>query len=110
MDDINWHKVHASRLATCCQRAAADFNLSLTSPFTLKEGTPEECTFVAHFPHIGPQNGIVVCLAEDWRKLQDQAHAQGYTCVGVAPESCSSYEKGRWEAFVNEWNATSPES
>ena len=73
MNDIDWHKVHTARLAACCQRAAADLNLSITSPFILDKGTDIQCTFVAHFPDIGPHNGTVVCLAGDWEKLSERA-------------------------------------
>ena len=105
MNDIDWHKVHTSRLAACCQRAAADLNLSITSPFLLDAGTAGSHTFVAHFPHIGPHNGTVVCLAEDWEKLNEQAHSAGYTCVGVLPESCSSYDPLKWQTFIEQWNS-----
>ena len=110
MTEIDWHKVHSSRLATCCQRAAADLNLSITSPFVLDEGTAHPCTFVAHFPHIGPLNGTVVCLAEDWERLNERAHSGGYTCVGVLPESCSSYDPIRWKAFIDEWDSSPPDA
>ncbi len=105
MAEIDWRKVHTSRLAACCQRAAADLNLSITSPFILDEGREPSYTFVAHFPHIGPRNGTVVCLAEDWERVNDRAHTAGYTCVGVLPESCSSYEPARWRAFIEEWSS-----
>ncbi len=104
MTEINWHKVHTARLTACCQRAAADLNLSITSPFILNEGTPEEHQFVALFPRIGQQNGIVVCLSSDWERLSEVAHAHGYACVGVVPESCASYDPARWASFVEEWN------
>ena len=105
MNDIDWHKVHTARLAACCQRAAADLNLSITSPFILDKGTDIQCTFVAHFPDIGPHNGTVVCLAGDWEKLSERAHTGGYTCVGVLPESCPSYDPVKWKRFIDEWNS-----
>ena len=110
MTEINWHKVHSSRLAACCQRAATDLTLSITSPFILDEGTADQCTFVAHFPHIGPLNGTVVCLAEEWEKLNERAHCGGYTCVGVLPESCSTYDPTRWKAFIAEWDSSPPDA
>jgi hypothetical protein len=102
--DIDWHKVHTARLAACCQRAAADLNLSISSPFILSEGGADEHRFVALFPGIGQHNGIVVCLAADWERLSEVAHAHGYTCVGVLPESCASYDPVRWAAFIKEWD------
>ncbi len=105
MTEIDWHKVHTARLAACCQRAAADLNLSITSPFILNEGEPHEHRFVALFPRIGQHNGIVVCLASDWERLSEVAHGHGYTCVGVLPESCASYDPARWATFIKEWDA-----
>ena len=104
MTEIDWHKVHTARLAACCQRAAADLNLSITSPFILNEGKGNERRFVALFPRIGQHNGIVVCLSSDWERLSEVAHAHGYTCVGVLPESCASYDPARWATFVKEWD------
>jgi hypothetical protein len=103
--EIDWHKVHVARLAACCQRAAADLNLSITSPFILNAGEREEHRFVALFPRIGPLNGTLVCLAADWEKLSDIAHTYGYSCVGVLPESCASYDPAKWAAFIKEWDA-----
>ena len=104
MTEIDWHKVHTARLVACCQRAAADLNLSITSPFILNEGLAEQCRFVALFPRIGQHNGIVVCLASDWERLSKAAHDRGYTCVGVLPETCASYDPVRWAAFIKEWD------
>jgi hypothetical protein len=36
--------------------------------------------------------------------LSEVAHAHGYTCVGVLPESCASYDPVRWAAFIKEWD------
>jgi hypothetical protein len=108
--EINWDKVHTARLTACCQRAAADLNLSITSPFTLNEGEPGEHRFIALFPRIGPHNGTVVCLASDWERLHEVAHALGYTCVGVLPESCASYDPGRWASFIKEWDTPSTDA
>jgi hypothetical protein len=110
VSEIDWHKVYTARLAACCQRAATDLNLSITTPFTLNEGTSEEHHFVALFPRIGHHNGIVVCLSSDWERLSEAAHAHGYTCVGVLPESCASYDPARWAAFVKEWNTPQPDA
>ncbi|MEY4669656.1 MAG: hypothetical protein RL518_2355 [Pseudomonadota bacterium] len=108
--EIDWHKIHTIRLAACCQRAATDFNLSITSPFILNEGGPDEHRFIALFPRIGPLNGTVVCLASDWDSLNEVAHAHGYTCVGVPAESCASYEATRWGSFIREWDTPSPDA
>ncbi len=104
MTEIDWHKVHTTRLTACCQRAAADLNLSITSPFILNEGKSDECRFVALFPRIGQHNGIVVCLSSDWERWSDIARAHGYTCVGVLPESCASYDPVRWSSYIKEWD------
>ncbi len=108
MSDIDWHKVHFVRLAAYCQRAAADLNLSVTSPFKLDAGTAEECAFAALFPHLGTHNGIVVCLSTDWADLSDKAAAAGYTCVGVSPETCASYDPKHWASCIAEWNSSAP--
>lgn len=105
MDDIDWNKVHAARVSACCQKAAADFNLSVTIPFELSTPTNETVPFLAHFPHVGPSNGLLVCLASDWARLSDIAHAAHYTCVGIHPETCSTYDRTRWENIVLEWRA-----
>lgn len=105
MEDIDWKKVHAARVSACCQKAATDFNLSVTIPFELTTPTGESATFLAHFPHIGPSHGILVCLATDWDKLSDIAQAKNYTCVGIHPETCSTYDRTRWGNIVSEWRA-----
>ncbi len=110
MTDIDWHKVHVARLTACCQRAAADLNLSITSPFILNEGEGDEHRFVALFPRIGPHNGTLVCLAADWETLSDIAQTNGYSCVGVLPESCASYDPAKWAAFIKEWDAPSTDA
>jgi hypothetical protein len=102
--EIDWHKVYTARLAACCQRAAADLNLSVTTPFVIREETGDEHSFVALFPHLGQHNGTVVCLASDWPKLSEVAPLHGYTCVGVLPESCTSYDPVRWASFIREWD------
>ena len=110
MSDIDWHKVHFVRLAACCQRAAADLNLSVTSPFVLDAGTQEESSFAALFPNLGTENGILVCLSTDWAELSERAAAAGYTCVGVSPEICSSYDPKHWESCIAEWTSAAPEA
>lgn len=110
MSEIDWHKVHFVRLSACCQRAAADLNLSITSPFILAQGSNEEYAFAALFPHLGSHNGIVVCLSTDWERLSEKAHAAGYTCVGVRPEACASYDPKQWESCVAEWLSAAPET
>jgi hypothetical protein len=77
--EIDWHKVYVARLSACCQRAAADLNLSITSPFILNPEEGDEHRFVALFPRIGPLNGTLVCLAADWEKLSDIAHTSSST-------------------------------
>ena len=110
MSEIDWHRVHFARLCACCQRAAADLNLSITSPFVLDEGTEEECVFAALFPHLGNHNGILVCLSPDWERLSERAQAAGYTCVGVRPEACASYDPKQWESCIAEWHSTAAEA
>ncbi len=107
MSDIDWKKVHASRVSACCQKAAADFNLSVTIPFALETPTGDRAIYLAHFPHVGPSKGILVCLAADWDKLSDVAHEHNFTCVGIHPETCSTYDRTRWGNIVSEWQALS---
>lgn len=108
MTEIDWHRIHFVRLAACCQRAAADLNLSVTSPFKLNEGTDDECVFAALFPHLGTHQGIVVCLSSDWEPLSEKALAAGYTCVGVTPDKCDSYDPRYWESCIAEWDSDAP--
>lgn len=105
MKDIDWKKVHTARVSACCQKAATDFNLSVTIPFELVTSAGATVPFLAYFPHIGPSQGILVCLAADWGALSDIAHAHKYTCVGIHPETCSTYDRTRWETIVSEWRA-----
>lgn len=101
MTDIDWDKVYAARIGACCRRAGTDFHLTVTAPFSLQEGVE----FIAHFPGIGSNKGILVCLASQWEKLQELAHHHGYTCVGILPETCSHYDRLRWEGTIREWMA-----
>jgi len=105
MSEIDWRKVHIARIAACCSKAAADFDLSVELPFTLNEGTPEAATFIALFPGIGPANGVLVCLASEWEQLQKTPGAEEYTCVGLYPEHYSQYTKSQWEQNVRQWAA-----
>lgn len=107
MNDIDWKKVHAARVSACCQKAAADFDLSVTIPFNLDAPKGGAATYLAHFPHVGPSKGILVCLASDWDALSEVAHEHNFTCVGIHPETCSTYDRNRWENIVSEWKALS---
>jgi hypothetical protein len=103
MSDIDWKKVHTARIAACCSKAAADFDLSVEVPFILNEGTPHQTIFIALFPGIGPANGVLVCLASEWEQLQKTPGAEEYTCVGLYPEHYSQYSKSQWEKNIQEW-------
>jgi hypothetical protein len=106
MSEIDWNKVYCARIAECCRRAGADCNVAVTTPFLLTGGY----SFIAHFPGIGPKNGILVCLASEWESLNEVAHQHGYTCVGILPDTCSRYDPQRWETIVKEWRALSDRS
>ena len=104
-EEIDWNKVYATRIGACCSKAAADCNLSVEVPFVLHHGNSEQETFIAHFPAIGPEKGILLCLASEWDRLQEVAGALGYMCVGLYPEHYNRYDREQWEKNIKEWSS-----
>jgi hypothetical protein len=102
-DEINWHKVHSTRITACCCRAAKDKHVPMEAPFELTD--PELGTFhyIALFPTLGSGHGMLICLACDWEKANSIAHRHGYSCAGLDPEQYSSYNPASWVSTFEAW-------
>jgi hypothetical protein len=105
MNEIDWDKVYSVRIGGCCSKAATDLDLSVEVPFVLNAGTPHEATFIALFPSLAAGKGVLVCLASEWKHLQQIPCAQNYMCVGLYPEHYSCYDLTQWKKNVAEWGA-----
>jgi hypothetical protein len=101
--EINWRKVYTTRIATCCTRAAQDFNLTVESPFTVQDANGTESHFIALFPSLGGGKGMLVCLSSEWSVLEPVAANQGYCCAGLDPKHHSSYDRDQWQGIVSAW-------
>ena len=105
MNEIDWDKVYSVRIGGCCSKAATDLDLSVEVPFVLNAGTPHEATFIALFPSLAAGKGVLVCLASEWKHLQQIPCALNYMCVGLYPEHYSCYDLTQWKKNVAEWGA-----
>jgi len=101
--EIDWHKIHCTRIAACCTRAATDNEVPVEAPFALTYPELGTFNYIALFPTLGSGRGMVVCLASEWEKADAIAQKHGYSCAGLEPEQYSSYNPSSWVSTFEAW-------
>jgi hypothetical protein len=102
-DEIDWQKVHRTRIAACCRRAAEESGKSVEAPFTLTDAALGTFNYVALFPTLGSGRGMLICLSSEWEQADSIAHKHGYSCAGLDPQQYSSYNRDSWLSAFEAW-------